>query len=135
MCMGSRTVWRAVGLVTQSVLYVAGGINHFWHSRFYTAIMPPHYDHPLALVQISGVAEVLGGLGLLVPATRRVSAWGLIAMLLVYYDVHIYMVRHPERFSAVPEWALWVRLPLQLVLLYWAYIYTRPDAGKPAFKS
>lgn len=132
--MASRSVWSMVGLVAQSALYVVGGINHFWHSRFYTAIMPPHYDHPLALVQLSGAAEVLGGVGLLLPATRRMSAWGIVAMLLVYYDVHIYMVRHPERFPTVPEWALWVRLPLQLVLIYWAYIYTRPGTGRAALR-
>lgn len=123
--MGRRSLFRTVGLVAQSLLYVAGGINHFWHSRFYVGIMPPHYRHPLALVQLSGAAEILGGAGLLVPATRRPAAWGIIAMLLVYYDVHVYMVQHPERFSGVPAWALWLRLPLQLVLIYWAYIYTR----------
>lgn len=114
-------------MVAQSLLYVAGGINHFWHSRPYVGIMPPHYSHPLELVQASGIAEILGGIGLLIPATRRVSAWGIIAMLLVYYDVHIYMVQHPEQFAPIPPWALWARLPLQLVLMYWAYIYTRPE--------
>lgn len=122
----SRTL-RTVGMLAQSLLYIAGGINHFRHSRFYVSIMPPHYNHPLELVQASGFAEVLGGVGLLVPATRRVSAWGIIAMLLVYYDVHIYMVQHPERFAPVPQWALWARLPLQLVLIYWAYLYARRE--------
>lgn len=125
--MARRNLLRAVGLAVQSVFYIAGGINHFWHSRFYVNIMPPHYDHPLGLVQASGAAEILGGAGLLVPVTRRLSAWGTVAMLLVYYDVHFYMVRHPERFADVPVWALYARLPLQLVLIYWAWIYTRSE--------
>ncbi len=133
--MVSRTLWRTAGLAAQSVLYVAGGVNHFWHSRFYTNIMPPHYSHPLGLVQVSGAAEILGGVGLLLPATRRVSAWGIIAMLLVYYDVHIYMVRNPGRFAPVPEWALWVRLPLQLVLMYWAYVYAQPKPVQKTLQS
>lgn len=117
------------GLVSQSLLYVVAGINHFWHKDFYLAIMPDHYSHPDSLVQISGVAEVLGGLGLLPTATRRASAIGLAAMLAVYFDVHIFMLRHPDRFPQVPKWVLWGRLPLQFVLIAWALHYAR--AVKP----
>ena len=89
-------LYRA-GLITQSILYVAGGINHLWHPGPYVRIMPPHYAHPLGLVQLSGLAEIAGGIGLLIPRTRRVSATGIIAMLLVYFDVHIFMAGHiPE---------------------------------------
>jgi uncharacterized membrane protein len=113
------------GLVVQSIFYVAAGINHLWHPRTYVAIMPPHYSDPLLLVQISGVAEILGGIGLMVPMARRFSAWGIIAMLVVYFDVHIYMATHPDRFASIPIWALYARLPLQFVLIAWAYAYTR----------
>jgi uncharacterized membrane protein len=118
---------RLVGLVAQSLLYVAAGINHFWHSATYVAIMPSHYSHPLGLVQISGAAEILGGVGLLLPLTRRFSAWGIIAMLLVYFDVHIFMLQHAaDRFANLPVALLYARLPLQLVLIAWAWAYTRP---------
>ena len=124
--MVQRSILYRASLGVQSLFYIAGGINHFWHSRTYTAIMPPHYSHPLGLVQISGVAEILGGIGLLLPATRRFSAWGLIAMLVVYYDVHIYMALNAAHFAPIPAWALYARLPLQLVLIAWAWWYTRP---------
>jgi uncharacterized membrane protein len=117
--------WYIAGLVTQSLFYAAGGINHFVHSRTYVAIMPPHYSHPLGWVQFTGAAEIAGAAGLLVPQTRRAAAWGLIAMLAGYYDVHIYMATHPERFSQLPSWLLYARLPLQLVLIAWAGIYAR----------
>ena len=117
---------RTIGLVVQSLFYVAAGINHFWHSRIYVAIMPPHYEHPLQLVQVSGAAEILGCIGLLIPPTRRASAWGIIAMLLVYLDVHLFMATHPERFTPLPVWALYARIPLQVVLVAWAYVYTGP---------
>lgn len=120
-----RVKWHTAGLLTQALLYVAGGINHLWHPRLYVAIMPPHYRHPHGLVHLSGVAEILGGVGLLVPATRRFSAWGLIAMLVVYFDVHFYMAANPGRFAPIPKWALDLRIPLQLVLIAWAYVYTR----------
>ncbi|MGC2300433.1 MAG: DoxX family protein, partial [Acidobacteriaceae bacterium] len=69
-----RAGWAWVGLIAQALFYVASGINHFRHQHFYLHIMPDHYAHPLALVRASGVAEILGGVGLLVPGTRRFSA-------------------------------------------------------------
>ena len=125
-----RNGFRTVGLAAQSLLYVAGGVNHFWHSRMYTDIMPPHYDHPLGWVRFTGLAEIAGGLGLLPPQTRRLAAWGLFAMLLVYLDVHFYMATYAQRFAPVPRWALWLRVPVQLPLLYWAWVYTHPAFTK-----
>ena len=121
----ARSRWYTVGLVAQSLFYTAGGLNHFVHSGMYVAIMPPHYRHPLGWVQFTGAAEIAGAIGLLVPETRRAAAWGIIAMLVGYYDVHIYMVMHPERFASLPLWALYARLPLQLVLIAWAWLYAR----------
>jgi len=107
-------------LVLQSLVYIAGGINHFWHKDFYVHIMPDHYAHPEAWVELTGIAEIAGGLGLLVPATRRVSAVSIVAMLAVYMDVHLYMLRHADRFPEAPKWALWARIPMQFVLAAWA---------------
>lgn len=122
-----RLLYR-IGLVTQALLYVAAGMNHFWHTAMYVAIMPPHYAHPVGLVQISGVAEVLGGIGLLVPWSRRFAAWGIVAMLVVYFDVHIYMAMHVDRFATIPVWLIYARLPLQLLLIAWAGVYAvRPS--------
>jgi uncharacterized membrane protein len=116
---------RLVGLIAQSLLYVGSGINHFAHADFYLKIMPDHYAHPDALVQLSGVFEILGGLGLLLPFTRRFSAAGIMAMLVVFFDVHIFMLTHASRFAGVPLWALWVRIPLQFALIWWAWLYAR----------
>ena len=122
-----RSRWYIAGLVGQSLLYAAGGINHFVHGQTYVAIMPPHYSHPLAWVQFTGAAEIAGAIGLLVPQTRRAAAWGIIAMLVGYYDVHFYMVMHADRIASIPLWVLYLRLPLQLVLIAWAWVYARRD--------
>jgi uncharacterized membrane protein len=122
-------VGARVGLVAQALFYVASGINHFWHQHFYLHIMPDHYSHPLALVELSGVAEILGGTGLLVPAARRFSAVGIAVMLVVFFDVHVFMLRHAERFPEVPAWLLWTRIPLQFALIAWALHYARRDAS------
>ena len=114
-----------IGLPAQSLFYIAGGLNHFWHRGFYRHIMPDHYSNPDVLVQVSGLAEILGGLGLLLPSTRRSSAIGIALILVIFLDVHVFMLRHPERFHEVPEWALWARIPLQFVLIAWAGAYAR----------
>jgi uncharacterized membrane protein len=107
---------------------VAAGANHFINPDAYVAMMPARLPAPLLLVQISGVAEILGGLGLVLPATRRLAAWGLIALFIAIFPANINMaVNHlPLGSHELPAWMLWARLPLQLVLIAWAYWYARP---------
>ena len=118
-----------IGLVAQAVLYIGAGVNHFWHEPFYMHIMPDHYAHPSLLVQLSGVAEIAGGLGLLLPATRGYAGVGLALMLVGYFDVHIFMLRHAERFPGVPLWVLWGRIALQFVLIAWALQAARVEGA------
>ncbi len=116
-----------LGLLAQTAFYVLAGINHFWHQPFYVHIMPDHYAHPELWVQSTGIAEIAGGLGLLFPATRRASAIGIASMLIVFLDVHQFMLRHSERFPEVALWALCARIPLQFILIAWALYYSRKD--------
>jgi uncharacterized membrane protein len=78
-------------------------------------------------VLLSGAAEIAGGLGVLfpVPAVRRAAAWGLVALLIAVMPANVYMVTGHARFPGVPLWAVWARLPLQLPLIWWAWLYTR----------
>jgi len=114
-----------LSLTLESLLYIAAGINHFWHEDFYASIMPDHYTHLRTLVELTGAAEIAGGLGLLSWKTRRHAAFGIVLMLLGYFDVHIHMLRHADRFPTVPRWALWARIPLQFALIAWAAQYAR----------
>jgi uncharacterized membrane protein len=79
-------------------------------------------------VLISGAAEIAGGLGVLFPPTRRAAAWGLVLLLVAVWPANLWMAQHPERFPGIPMWALWLRLPLQLPLIWWAWRYTREDS-------
>ena len=112
---------KRVSLVVMAFLYGAAGVNHFLNPDFYLNIMPPYLPTPLALVYLSGVAEVLLGVLLLPRRSVRYAAWGIIAMLVVFLLVHVHMVIHPRDFPGVPLWALWLRLPLQGVLILWAW--------------
>jgi len=116
--------WRSRGLL--AALFLAGGVNHFVNPRFYEAIVPPSMKRDAKrIVQVSGVAEVAGGLGVLIPLTRRLSGIGLIALLAAVFPANLYMAREPESFRRVPPWALYARLPLQPLMMLWAWKATR----------
>jgi uncharacterized membrane protein len=80
------------------VLFAAAGVLHFLRPAAYASIMPPGLGHPAELVALSGAAEIAGGLGLLLPRTRRAAGYGLIALLLAVWPANIGMALHPERF-------------------------------------
>lgn len=103
-----------------ALLFVAAGILHFVRPGIYLRIMPPQLPAPLLLVYLSGAAEMLGGLGLLLPATRGVAGWGLLALLVAVFPANVYMALIHERLH-IPGWVAWGRLPLQLPLLWWVW--------------
>lgn len=105
-------------------LYFVLGVNHFVNPDFYVRIMPPWLPAHLFLVYLSGVAEVLLGAGVCIEQTRRWSAWLIIAMLATFMAVHVHMLVNAAEFG-VPLWMLWLRIPLQGLLAWWAWRYTR----------
>jgi uncharacterized membrane protein len=106
--------------------FIAAGLNHFRIPRAYEAIVPPSLAaNAEPLVRLSGVAEVVGGVCVLVPFTRRLSGVWLIALLAAVFPANLYMARSPERFRAIPRWALLGRLPLQPLMMWWAWRATR----------
>jgi uncharacterized membrane protein len=106
--------------------FIAAGVNHFVMPRAYELIVPPPLrGNAKRVVQVSGVAEIVGGVGVLVPLTRRLSGFGLIALLAAVFPANLHMARAPERFRAIPPWALYARLPLQPLMMLWAWRATR----------
>lgn len=116
---------KVVSRIVMAFLYTAAGIIHFVHPEFYLRIMPPYLPAPVALVYLSGVAEILLGLLLLPRRTAPLAARGVMAMLVVFLIVHVHMVIHPGDFPTVPVWVLWLRLPLQGLLILWAWWHSR----------
>jgi uncharacterized membrane protein len=106
--------------------FISGGVNHFAMPGPYRQIVPPRLrGQAKRVVEVSGVAEVAGGLGVLLPATRRLSGLGLIALLAAVFPANLYMARTPEDFPKLPRWALYARLPLQPLMMWWAWRATR----------
>ena len=108
-----------------AILFVVAGVNHFLHTDFYVSIMPPYLPWHLELVYISGVAEMSLGLLLLLQRWSVYAGWGLIALLIAVFPANIHMALHPELYPTISTLVLWLRLPLQGVLVWWAYRYTR----------
>jgi uncharacterized membrane protein len=111
-------------------LFVVAGINHFVSTRFYVGIMPPYLPWHLELVYISGIAEVALGILLMVRRLAVRAAWGLIALLVAVFPANVHMAMHPEPYPSLPAAALWLRLPLQGLLIAWAYWYTLEPATR-----
>ena len=109
-----------------SSFFITVGIDHFINPDFYLAIMPPMLPLHLEAVYISGFFEILGGLGLLLSRFRKISGWGLLALLIAVYPANIYMAMTPEAFPEVSIYALYFRLALQFLFFFWAYSLTRP---------
>ena len=119
------TLRRAIG----AAVFVAAGANHFRSHDFYQRMIPPSLPAPSALVAISGIAEIVGGLGLLSRTLRWPARWGLIALLLAVFPANVYMAQHPVQTTGgkLPPWMLWVRLPLQALMIWWVWWMTRRD--------
>jgi uncharacterized membrane protein len=108
------------------VAFVGAGVNHFVMPSHYEQIVPPSMKgRARSLVAISGVAEIAGGLGVLLPWTRRSAGLGLVALLAAVFPANLYMARAPEHFRKIPPWALYARLPLQPLMMMWAWRATR----------
>ena len=119
-----RTFFR----VLLAVLVATTAVRHFLQPEIYVAIVPDYLPAPLTLVYISGVFEILGSIGLLIPRVQRAAAWGLIALFIAVFPANIYMAMHHLPFNGVDYPIMsWVRLPVQGVLIFWAYAYTKPS--------
>lgn len=112
-----------------SFIYILGGINHFIKPEFYKQLMPPFLPYHYELIFISGVIELLLGVGLYFSKTRKLSAIGIIALLIAIYPANIYMWKYNIQIDGNPTPAIfhYIRLPFQFILMYWAYYYYRKE--------
>lgn len=116
--MSNRRVWLL------ALLFGAIGVTHFVVPTFFDRIVPTWVPDARMATYVSGVAEIAGAVGLLIPATRRAAAWGLIALLIAVFPANINMLqmaRASADSSAGYLAALWIRLPFQPLLIWWIW--------------
>lgn len=105
------------------VLFIFAGVMHFARADMFMRATPPWLPYPLEVIYLSGVCEILGGIGLMLSRFRRAAAICLALLLVCVFPVNIHMALHPEIFPEIPRWALYLRLPFQplwIVLILWA---------------
>jgi uncharacterized membrane protein len=126
-----RTIFR----INLAVVMIAMGVLHFTADHLFVQIMPPFLPWHYALVWISGVFEALLGVGLLLPKYRRLASYGLVALFIAVFPANIYMAVANVQMTDLPSWlhqpsqlGLWLRLPLQLLFIWWALRAGREDA-------
>ncbi|MCV2487175.1 DoxX family membrane protein [Flavobacterium sp. SH_e] len=110
-------------LYLMASLYILAGINHFRKPGMYIKIIPPLFKNPELINILSGAAEIILGILLILPFSSNFAAWGIIMLLIAVFPANLYMYQNKKAGFGLPRWILFVRLPLQIVLIYWAYQY------------
>lgn len=124
--MGGLAIrWHHLGLAIVFVWFMGGGILHFTEEAFFLSITPPYVPWPLAAVQISGVLEILGAVGILIPRLRQIAGTCLFLLTLAVTPANIHMSLNPEAYPYVTEWQLTLRLVVQMLLLVCIWWSTR----------
>jgi uncharacterized membrane protein len=103
-----------------SIFFIFAGTMHFTKTDLYESIMPDYLPFPVFLVYLSGVCEITGGVGLMIPRFRRLASWGLIALLIAVFPANLNMAVNGIDLG-LPHAVLWWRLPFQLVFMVWVY--------------
>ncbi|MBD0387891.1 MAG: DoxX family protein [Nostoc sp. C3-bin3] len=119
--------YKEILRVILAICIIVVGVTHFLVPEEYVKIVPPQLPYPLGLVYLSGFYEILGGIGLLVPPVSQAAAWGLLALFIAVYPANINMAVNLIKIEHIPNspWVHVIRLPLQAVLIAWAWWYTK----------
>ncbi len=112
-------------LYLMAAFYIFAGVSHFRKPWFYLKMMPSYMPAHQPVVFWSGVIEIILGIGLIIPATQHWAAWGIILLLIAVFPANINMALNAESFPKISPTFLWIRLPLQFLLIWWAYQYTK----------
>lgn len=115
---------KPISLILMAIFYMLNGINHFRTPELYLRIIPPQLPYPQAINYLSGAAEIVLAVLLVIPATSRYAAWGVIALLVAVFPANIYHLASGGAGTGIPLWTLAARLPLQVVFIAWAYWHT-----------
>lgn len=111
-------------LYLMAAIYIIAGLNHFRKPRMYQNIIPPYFSNPKLLNQLAGLAEIVLGILLCFQKTTVMAAWGVIALLIAVFPANLFMYQDQKAGFGLPKWLLFIRLPLQLLLMFWAWCYT-----------
>ena len=108
-------------LYLMGIMYSVLGVLHFTNTQFYRPLMPKFLPAHDFLIYLSGIAEIVLGIGIFFIPSRSYALWGIIVLLAIFLIVHVNML-FPENQLGIQPWKLWLRIPIQFILMYWAYV-------------
>lgn len=111
-------------LYCMAVIYFIAGCNHFRNPKLYIKIIPEYFPNRKLLNILSGLIEIILAVLLCIPQFTNYAAWGIILLLIAVFPANLYMYQNKKASLGLPKWVLLLRLPLQLLLIFWAYQYT-----------
>lgn len=125
LILNNKQIFRGI----LAVCMVVAGVSHFVFPNPYIRIVPNLLPYPAALVYISDFCEIIGGIGLLIPAVSQAAAWGFVLLFIAVYPANINMAVNNIHIDNIPDgnWFQAIRLPFQFVLIAWAWWLTRTD--------
>lgn len=115
---------KKISLLVLILLYIGAGINHFWHPDFYYSIIPPYLSNPFLINIAAGISEIVLGVLLIFSNTRKFAVYMIIAMLIAFIPVHVYMIQKGGCMNeqvCIALWEAWLRLFLQPILILWVW--------------
>ncbi|GAB5553044.1 MAG: DoxX family protein [Saprospiraceae bacterium] len=116
------TTVTTISLFTMAAIYIFAGLSHFRIPKFFLSITPQWVPKPELVNHVVGLVEVLLGLGLLFSATRTYALYGIIALLIIVFPANIYHFQKARK-KQKQVWMTIIRLPIQFLLIWWAYSY------------
>ena len=120
------TTWQASARDALSLMLVFTGISHFtFMKEDFVRMMPPSILWPRAMVYFTGICEIAGAVGLLLPEFRRAAAYALIAFFLAVLPANIHAARAGVTLRGQPATSLWLRIPMQILFIGIAFWSTR----------
>lgn len=111
-----------IGKIIFAVFFIYAGISHFRVPKFFLSITPKWVPWPDKVNIFVGVVEILLGIALLIPPSQTYAAWGIIALLIAVFPANVYHFQKSLK-KGKYVWPTAIRLPIQALLIYWAYSF------------
>ena len=124
--------YKLLSIYVMSFMYVFIGIKHFTDPQYFLDIVPPQLPSKLFLVYLTGLIEVVGGVAILAPKTRKVGAYLLIFLLVSVFPANIYLYASetPQSLLGISETDALIRMPFQIPLILLAFWHSKKNHPK-----
>jgi uncharacterized membrane protein len=126
--------WREAGLIAVVIMFLFTGATHFTAMKHdYAAMLPGPLSGNLGIIYLTGVLEIAGAVGLLIPRIRRLAGICLVLYLVAVFPGNVYAAVNEVPFRGEPPTPLWLRTPIQLLfigMVLWTSVMKPPKRAE-----